>query len=318
MDTDTELILWKPLMKATIVLYIFVLIFAIFYQPAATILMFAILCLWSRVPCMVSSFTKDMDVIDFFVVIIAIKMGGLFAGIFGATIMIFSRFFGPGEDFGYTIKDSVAFFVGGLMTPFLYIISGENVLITMYLFTLFGRYLVYMLQDFLLFRHLFWIELTYIAAGIPIAYFSNTILVKIFGNSLNSIFESGMKFNFGLFFFITIVIIVFFVIARMIEKAEEHIHKEEGTPMRDLFRALEPHDVILSYFDTSKLPWIIQGSFESFRIKIFVLTTCLLIVFFFLKDYVPAWYEIILLVIVLYLPIHIIIKLLQKITPTYK
>jgi hypothetical protein len=314
MSEKVELILWKPLIETTIVLYLLVLLLAVVWQPAAMVLMFAIVCLWSRVPCMLSNFTKDMDVIDFFVVFLAINIGGVFAGIFGMSIMLFSRLFGPGEMITYTIKDSIAFLIGGMITPFLYILGFKNILITMYLFTIVGRYGVYVLQDFLFDQGAIFTDITYIAVGIPFAYFSNTILIKIFGNSLNNLFETGLQFSFGLFFLITAFVVGFYLFGKMLRHAEEEISEKTGATIRELFHSPEPHEVIISYFDVIHIPWILEGSFKAFRIKLFLMTTSLLIVTFFIKDYVPKWYELITMIVVLYIVIHLLIIFIEKIT----
>jgi len=314
MGQKVQLILWGPLIKTTIGLYLIVILLAAVFPPAATILMFAILCLWSRVPCMLSNFTKDMDVIDFFAVLLAVNLGGLFAGIFGFVLMWFSRIFGPAEDLEYTLKESITFFIAGLLTPFFYILTGKNILLTMYCFTLFGRYGVYLIQDLIVSPGLFWLDLGYIAVGIPIAYFSNTILISIFGDGLDRLFDSGLQLSGGLLIFMTIVVICFYVIGKMIAQTGEQMIEDDETTFKEAIQSIEPHDVIMSYFDIDELPEIIKGTAKGFRIKIFLLTTALLIVLIFSKGYTPIWYEIIFIVIIFYAIIHGLLSFFSKLT----
>ena len=97
-----EIILWKPLKVVSFIIFILVILLIPVSKFAAMVTLFALICLWSRIPCLVSMYTKDLDVIDFFVVMLGIHVGGVFGGIFGASVMMFSRIFGPNEWFVYT------------------------------------------------------------------------------------------------------------------------------------------------------------------------------------------------------------------------
>ncbi|MBR9700162.1 hypothetical protein GOV09_06920 [Candidatus Woesearchaeota archaeon] len=301
---------WKPLITTTIVMYILVLLFWAIYQPIATILLISILCLWSRVPAMVSWFTKDTDVIDFFTVFIALNVGGLWGGVFAWTVFMFSRFFGPVEDFEYTIKDANAFFIGGLLTPFFFTITGGNLLLTIYFFTIFGRYAVYLFQDLVFTPAKIILDAGLILVGIPIAYFSNTFLVTAFGDTLNDIFRTGMKVNIGLFLTVTGLVLFFFIITRFIEKGEQKIQskvKYEKALKPHFIQ--EPHEVFFSYFNLDHLPALITGSFRYFKLKLFLVTFSLMAAAFIYYEYVPKWYEVIFLVFILFIAINILVYL---------
>tara|TARA_Y100000031_G_scaffold147949_1_gene183600 strand:- start:14703 stop:15527 length:825 start_codon:yes stop_codon:yes gene_type:complete len=251
---------------------------------------------------MMSWFTKDMDLIDFFTVILAVHVGGLFAGTFGWVMMVFSRFFGPTEDMDYTIKDAFAFFFGGLLTPVFYALTNQNLLITMYLFTLIGRYGVYLLEDFIFTPGLIWRDLGLILAGVPLAYFTNTILVSLFGESLDRLFETGLRINFGLLFFVTAGLVGFFVLSRVIERGERDTKssiKKHSHYQASIY--VDPLDTVMDYFDIFAVSEIITGSFSNFKLKIFLSTFFLMSIFFLYKDFTFRWYQIIFLIVVLYI-----------------
>jgi len=308
MAENIQLILWKPLFMTTIAMYLLVIILWIFQSHYATIVLIGILCLWSRIPCMMSMFTKDVDVIDFFVVFLAINLGGVFAGFFGMFMMFFSRIFGPGEPLDYTVKDSIAFLFGGLMTPLFYFLTGGNILLTMYLFTIFGRYGIYLLIDFIFIKGMFWTDMGFVVAGIPIAYFSNTILTSIFGDYLTTLFDSGLKLDLGLFLFVTVVIGVFYLFAYIIGKADKNSVDVIESYNKDVNQSyfLEPHKVILSYFESTRVNMVIEGSFKSFKLKIFIMTTIFILLRMFLSDYHPVWYEVIIGIALIYLTINLL------------
>lgn len=177
----------------------------------ATFLLFAYIALWSRIPCMVSDFTKDLDVIDFFAVLIATQLNstfsGLYAAIFSVIVMMFSRIFGPDEDIMITLIESISFFIGSLLTPVIYHLTGHNLFLTLIFFTV-QRYLYGMIIVIFFMRNLLFLATLSIFLGFPIAYIMNKITTLVFGPFLSSVFETGFAFNLPLFIFATILTIL--------------------------------------------------------------------------------------------------------------
>jgi len=245
-DIIEQFVLWKPIKITSAIIYALILLLLPFSSFWATILLFALICFWSRIPCLISMFTKDLEVIDFFTVMLAIHVGGVFGGIFGAAIMLFSRIFGPNEWYLYTIKDAIAILVGGLLSPLLFMMLG-NPLYTMYCFTLI-RYAVYLLLTVVLEPEYLGLELGLCFSGIFIAYFSNTIMMKFFEEPLSKMLAEGVSFDVTLFLFATSVVGFYYIASRVarwfetrrMRKVEEGIEPEKKPPFYMLDAEAKP------------------------------------------------------------------------------
>lgn len=243
MDEDliNQFILWKPLKAASIMMYLLVLVLLPFSQFWAAIMLFAIICLWSRIPALITMFLNDLEVIDFFTVMLAIHVGGLFAGIFGASMMLFSRIFGPNEWLPYTIKDATSIFAGGLATPFVFAMTGSP-LYTLYIFTAI-RYSTYLILTLIFEPQELLFELGISAANIVVAVLSNTLVMSFFEDSLSRIFEGGLHFSITLFAFTTLVMGGFYltgIAARRFEqKRQELVSAGEEEEFKPPFWALD-------------------------------------------------------------------------------
>jgi len=235
-DVINQFVLWKPIKITSIIIYIVILLVFPFSSFWATIILFGLICFWSRIPCLISMFTKDLEVLDFFTVMLAIHIGGLFGGLFGAAIMLFSRLFGPNEWYLYTIKDSICLLVGGLLSPLIFLWTG-SALTTLYAFTII-RYVLYMILTILIEPEFIMLELGLCIAGIGVAFASNTIIMKFFEAPLASVIEHGVKFNFTLFIFATLVVGFFYLVSkvtrwlevRRLKKVEGGLEPEEKPP----------------------------------------------------------------------------------------
>ncbi|MBD3163734.1 hypothetical protein GF323_00880 [Candidatus Woesearchaeota archaeon] len=104
MAANVQYILCNSLYKVTLVIYALIIFFWLLDPSISTILLFALISLWSRVPAMATNFTKDVEIVDFFTVMIAINLGGIAGGLYGASIMLISRFLGPVEEIDYILS----------------------------------------------------------------------------------------------------------------------------------------------------------------------------------------------------------------------
>ncbi len=207
-----EFVLWKPLKVVSFIMYALVVMLIPISQFWSVIMLFALICLWSRIPCLISMFTKDLDVIDFFVVMLAIHHSGIFAGIFGFSIMMFSRIFGPREWFLYTFKDAVSMMICGFMTPLFYATSG-SALISLYAFTIL-RWTIYMFLTTILEPEAISLEIGLCSLGALKSYLYNTFVMKSFEKHLEKVFIGGVHFSIGLFLATTAVVGVFLLISK--------------------------------------------------------------------------------------------------------
>ncbi len=138
-------------------------------------------------------FTKDLDVVDFFVVMLAINVGGVFGGVFGLIIMLFSRIFGPNEWILYTIKDAVSICIGGMLTPWFYSIFENNALYTSYAFTVF-RWTLYIILTVIFEFEAMSLEISLCTIGSLKSYLYNTFVMKTFEPFLVTVFIVGSSF----------------------------------------------------------------------------------------------------------------------------
>jgi hypothetical protein len=214
-----QIILWKPLYYTSIVIYVIAILMIIKGSIMGVITLFFLIALWSRIPCMISTITKDLEVVDFFTVFLALQIGGVYGGLFALSVMLVSKIFGPEEWFPYTLKDGVSMLIAGIITPGVYFITGHNLLYTLYAFTII-RYVFYLVLTFLFEREAMGLEMFICLTSVPVAYVSNTILGKFVGPKLSLIFESGMVMDWGIFMFCTAVILGVFGFSKLINWLE--------------------------------------------------------------------------------------------------
>lgn len=239
-----KLILWKPLYKTTIVLYVLVFLLMIPAPQIATLLLFAIVAMWSRIPALMTIFTKDVECVDFLTVIIAIHMGGLTGAIFGSSIILFTRIFGPTEDLDYTIKESVCFFAGAFVSLGVFKLTG-NVTITMFSFT-FIRYTLYPCLTLVTQPGKVFMDLVILSVSAPIAVFSNLLLLRLTGPALDRIFAKGAIVSWELLLFVTAIIGGFFLVSKFMAREEEKRIAKEGETAAELPGVPEPHEALFS------------------------------------------------------------------------
>ena len=214
-----QYVLWEPLKLVSFIAYILLIIVLPFSSFWSVIILFGIICLWSRVPCLISKFTKDLDVIDFFVVMLAIHVGGFFGGFFGFSIMLFSRLFGPNEWYLYSIKDAIGMFFAGLLTPWFYSLFG-SALYALYAFT-FVRWTIYIILTVIIEPEYLGLEISLCSVGSIKSYLYNTLVMKSFEGHLKKVFMGGVNFSVGLFLFATGVIAFFVLLSKFAKWVEK-------------------------------------------------------------------------------------------------
>ena len=212
MSIIDQFVLWKPLKIVSFVIYALILLFIPMSSFVSVILLFVLICLWSRVSCFISKYTKDLDVIDF-VVMLAINHNGIFAGIFGFSVMLFSRIFGPREWPLYTLKDAISIMICGFLTPTIYAATG-SALTTMIIFTII-RYALYIVLTVVMEPGALGLEIGICSVSIFIAFIYNTFIMGMFEGMLSKVFEGGVHFSIGLFLVATGVVALFFVVSKI-------------------------------------------------------------------------------------------------------
>jgi len=223
MTTWIETIKWKPFYISSVVIVALVLLTYFFFPTLSVILFFALIGLWSRIPCMTNPITKDLEMIDFFSVMIALNVSAFAGAFYAGGLLIFSHFLSKIERPRYAIYDSIALFIAALATPFVYAYLGQNLLFTMYAYSII-RYVV---------RGIFFLALwagelpgmmPSILINIGTAYLTNTVYVLLFGNYITKMFQNGFRIHWG-FFAVTISILGFVGTRKWMEKKYKVLNK---------------------------------------------------------------------------------------------
>ena len=228
-----QFVLWKPVKIVSVILYIIVVLLLPISKFWAAIMLLALICFWSRIPGLISPFLKELEVVDFTTCMIAMNLGGLFAGIFGSMMFLIPRIFGPREWYLFTLKNSAGIFVAGLLTPIVFQSLG-NPLYTMYCFTII-RYIVLIGLTVFVEPEGLMIEIGYSSCNMFGAYISNTLLMKYFEGPLNNMFDNGVNFDLSVFLFISAVIGSFYGATRLAKWIENFKMK-----LRNRNKAFDP------------------------------------------------------------------------------
>ncbi len=201
----TELVLWKPIYYVSIALLLLTIFSATINSVVATIVLFTLVSLWTRIPGLILPVARDLEMIDFFMLILAVNLGGIQAALFGVFALWFAKLFGPLENPHYTIKDSLAFVISGLLLPAIFAVTG-SLLLTIYAFVLL-RYAIRFIISVGIDPDCLFEEITVIVLGIPIGLITNTIFVNIFGDFTSKLINEGLSFSIELFGFAATVIL---------------------------------------------------------------------------------------------------------------
>lgn len=210
-DFSSKTIRWGALYYTSIAVLALILLLAFIEPFAATLLSFALLALWSRIPCMTNDITKDLEVVDLFTILIAINVGRFWGGLFGLSIMLVSRLYNTGESGGYsetplyTIIDAFSLFLVGLLAPNIYSLAGNSLVYSLYFSTAFRYFLGYAeLAVFVPSEFFYWLRL--VVPALASAYVANTLAALLLGDYAAGLLKSGLSLPWGLVFLFFIVL----------------------------------------------------------------------------------------------------------------
>lgn len=218
-----EIILWKPLYLVSVGGVLLVLLAAPINAGVAMIILFSIISLWSRIPGMAVPVLRELDMIDFFMLVIGVNIGGPAAAAFGVANLWFSRIFGPFENLHYVGRDTFAFIIGGLTLPMFYALTG-SLLWTILIFVTI-RHAVRFAQIALLDRDCFAEEFGVILASIPLGYITNAIYVGAIGTFVLGLVASGLALSAELLLFTVGTLAMIAGIKRGVERYRSRLEK---------------------------------------------------------------------------------------------
>ncbi len=206
-------IFWPLAITITVVLYGLLLLFLPFSSTAATIMLYAIISFWSRLPGigMPSPFyiLYLTDLVDFFTLIIAVYVGPIPAAIFTFLVNMGSRACGVFPDWFAVFEDSTAQALVCFVIPFIFGLTGGNLVVTMVWYTVLRLILntvIYLIipDPYPLVQYM--IELPIAGAALVVI---NTAYAQLFGGYFGRLLEGGFRFNWLLFLMVTVVIFYF-------------------------------------------------------------------------------------------------------------
>lgn len=210
-DFSSKTIRWGALYYTSLVVFALILLFSLLNPFVVTILSFALLALWSRVPCMTNDITKDLEVVDLFTILIALNIGRFGGGLFGLSLMLFSRIYNKGEQGGYsetpiyTIIDAFSLFLVGLLAPNIYSLMGNSLVYSLYVSTAIRYVLGYAeLAIFVPSEFFYWFRL--VIPALATAYAFNTVSAIVLGDYVSGLLKSGLSVPWGLVLFFFVVL----------------------------------------------------------------------------------------------------------------
>ncbi|MFC1454521.1 hypothetical protein ACFLQI_00325 [Candidatus Undinarchaeota archaeon] len=226
--------LFPPVIKWNLLFWMSISVFALIFislpfSPfASTIFSFLLLSMWSRIPCHIGYYTKDMEIIDFFAVVIGVNIGLLWGGMWGFAVMWFTSVYGKCEAPLHTMASSLGMLAGGLVAPFAYAYFNNSLLLAMYTFTV-ARYVVGYAVVFTIGQAIAFEEIKALVPCLIIAYITNTIYVLLFGDYFTTkLLVRGMQIDWTLVLFMGCVLAVLTYVKF---KPPEPVSKEEKHQM---------------------------------------------------------------------------------------
>ena len=282
----SELILWKPLYKTTVVLYVSIFLLALPAPQLSILALFALIAVWSRVPALMTLFTKDVEVVDIFTVMTAVYYSSWVGALFGSGIILFTRLFGPTEPLDYTIKESICFFVGSFTAPVVYYITNGNLTITMFSFT-FVRYTLPMVISLLINPGALVLDISLVLMNGPTMIMFNLFILNVFGDFFSHVFEKGAVLNVSLLAVATGIVGVIFLFSRFLEREEQKRMAQEIVAPSDrqldlgmagsLALAQEPWEAFLELFSIQEESVIVKITKRLFSVVITIILSFFLI-----------------------------------------
>ncbi len=202
---------WPFVLVTTIVLYILIIVSFPFNRQASTVFLFLLIAYWSRLPgCGIPTpffVLYQADLVDMFSLIVAINIGGVQGAMFSIFGNFASRAAGVFPPWAGVINDAASQSVICMFIGFVHSFTG-NIFVTMMVYTVIRR-LGFIVGYFL----------SAGAYGSPVYFFLilwpgatavslliNGFYAKYFGFFLDGILKEGVKFNWPLFLFATLLI----------------------------------------------------------------------------------------------------------------
>lgn len=229
---------WPLVFVTTLVIYILMIISFPFNRQVSTVFLFLLIAYWSRLPGVgipTPFFVLyQADLVDMFSLIVAINVGGPYGALFSIFGNIASRAAGVFPPWAGVINDAASQSVICMFIGFVHALTG-NIFVTMMVYTIIRR-LGFIVGYFLsggaygspvYFFVILWPGATAVSLVI------NGFYAKYFGFFLDGVLKQGVQFNWPLFVFATVLIVVMWrlMVGR---RSSQYLH--QGAIVRAMFR----------------------------------------------------------------------------------
>ena len=200
-----DIVRWKVLFVLCILILFSSIIVNIFSQTMAALVFSSIIVWLSLVPGLINPYLKEANMGDFVSVIMAVQVGGVAAAISGFLNVISGHFMGKLEIPLHTIKVAVCIFTLNLAVPLMYNLVGQNILFTMYLYSILF-YILFSVQTLLFSPAEIVEDIKFAFIGLPMAFITNKLYLLMFGGMLDNMVKNGFRLSSG-FLIITGIIV---------------------------------------------------------------------------------------------------------------
>lgn len=206
---------WPIVLTTTVVLYVLILLTLPFGTVYSTLFLFALIAFWSRLPGVgiPQPFLPIIwvaDLVDLFALIVSINLGGFVGGLLSVFANVWGRMCGIYPSWRFTFEDAGTQFVVCLMVPYIHIMTGGDIFMSMVVYTII-RGIILLPINFLL-ATVSYVQLAIEwITGVTAIFIINAIYARFFGNYFNGLMQKGVAFPWLLFLFATVVIIVFYL-----------------------------------------------------------------------------------------------------------
>jgi hypothetical protein len=206
---------WPIVLVTTLVLYIGIILTLPLSPLYATLFLYTLIGFWSRLPGVGIPhpffIIYQMDVIDLFMILIAVNLSPVHAIIFVWFTNTISRLAGTFPDWAGVMQDNILMTFAAVVAPFASAILGGNLILLIALYSIF-RPIGFFIFWFIWPRTSLAERILNSLIGGASIFFINAFYAKLFGNFFDNLLNKGVAFSWILFFFATIIIFLFYII----------------------------------------------------------------------------------------------------------
>ena len=177
-----EIIRWKRLYYFSLSAFILSAIFFKINPLISAILMFSMLSWWTLLPGRISPYLMEINIGDFFTVMVALNIGVVEGVIFGFLNIWAGPIFGRAERLQLTRRISIVAILATLLVPTIYSFTNQSVLYTLYGYSI-AFYTIHLTSSLMISLRAFLNVMKFSLIAVPMAFITNRAYFSVFGNS---------------------------------------------------------------------------------------------------------------------------------------